>query len=79
MDQMTLREARRRLSEILDDVERGKSVVITRHGRPVARVSPVEPDEGKQLPDLTEFRKSIRVKGEPLSKTVVRLRRQERY
>lgn len=26
----------------------------------------------KRLPDLTEFRKSIHVKGEPLSQTVIR-------
>jgi prevent-host-death family protein len=33
-------EAKARLLQLLDDVERGESVVITRHGRPVARLSP---------------------------------------
>ena len=40
----------------------------------------VKPPPGsRKLPDLSEFRASIRVKGKPLSETVVALRRQERY
>jgi prevent-host-death family protein len=39
-------EAKTNLLRILDDVERGETVVITRHGKPVARLSPqVEIDE----------------------------------
>lgn len=33
-------EAKTKFLRILDDVERGASVVITRHGRPVARIVP---------------------------------------
>lgn len=33
-------EAKAKFLRILDDVERGESVVITRHGKPVARLSP---------------------------------------
>jgi prevent-host-death family protein len=33
-------EAKTHFLRILDDVERGESVVITRHGKPVARISP---------------------------------------
>ena len=32
--------AKARFAELLDDVERGETVVITRHGRPVARIVP---------------------------------------
>jgi antitoxin (DNA-binding transcriptional repressor) of toxin-antitoxin stability system len=32
-------DAKTRLSELLDRVERGEEIVITRHGRPVARLS----------------------------------------
>ena len=32
--------AKTRLSELLDRVERGEQVVITRHGKPVARLVP---------------------------------------
>lgn len=33
-------EAKVHLSELLDDVERGETIVITRHGRPIARLAP---------------------------------------
>lgn len=35
-------EAKTRLSELLEKVEGGETVVITRHGRPVARLVPDE-------------------------------------
>ena len=37
-------EARTHLSQLLDRVLRGESLTITRHGRPVARLAPVETD-----------------------------------
>jgi prevent-host-death family protein len=41
-------EARTRLSELLDQVARGKSVLITRRGKPAAVLGPppVEPSKG---------------------------------
>ena len=36
MDELTVSEARARLPEILDRIERGEEIAITRHGRPVA-------------------------------------------
>lgn len=33
-------EAKTHLPQLLDDVERGETVVITRHGRPIARLVP---------------------------------------
>lgn len=35
-----IREARARLAELVDRVERGETVVITRSGREVARLGP---------------------------------------
>ena len=40
MREIQASEAKARLSELLDDVERGETVVITRHGRPIARLEP---------------------------------------
>ncbi len=34
-------EAKDRLSELVDRVERGEPVTITRHGKPVANITPV--------------------------------------
>lgn len=33
-------EAKTHLAHILDEVERGETVIITRHGRPIARIIP---------------------------------------
>jgi prevent-host-death family protein len=33
-------EAKTKFLSILDDVERGASVIVTRHGKPVARIIP---------------------------------------
>ncbi len=36
-------EAKTHLSDLLDRVERGEELVITRHGKPVARLIPAQP------------------------------------
>lgn len=79
MREVNLREARRLLSSLVDSVAHGGSVVITRRGKRVARMVPVERKAAGALPDLTEFRQSIRVKGQGLSRGVVASRRQARY
>lgn len=33
-------ELKTHLSEVLDDVEHGQSVIVTRHGKPIARIIP---------------------------------------
>jgi len=43
MRAMTLAQAKAHLSELLNTVEAGEEVVITRHGRPIARVVPANP------------------------------------
>jgi prevent-host-death family protein len=52
---VNLAQAKTHLSELLDRVENGEVVVITRHGKPVARVSPVAPPK-QPLRSLAEFR-----------------------
>ena len=36
-------QAKTQLSQLLDEVEKGEAVTITRHGRPVAVLGPVAP------------------------------------
>ena len=43
MHAMSLAQAKAHLSELINTVELGEEVVITRHGRPVARVLPAAP------------------------------------
>lgn len=40
-------EAKTRLSELLDQVQKGRTFVITKRGKPVAEMRPVQKKEGK--------------------------------
>ncbi|MGL5113912.1 MAG: type II toxin-antitoxin system Phd/YefM family antitoxin [Beijerinckiaceae bacterium] len=58
-------EAKTRFSELLDRVERGETVVITRHGKPVARLGPAEGEEDRvfTITRLKAVRAAIRESG----------------
>ena len=79
MATISVSEARKRLSELVRAAERGESVSITRRGKEVARIVPPESKRPEPLPDLTEFRKSIKIKGKPLSQVVSEMRDEARY
>lgn len=55
MSTVNLADAKARLSELLDKVEAGEELVITRHGRPVARLTAVHAPK-KPVPSLAAFR-----------------------
>jgi prevent-host-death family protein len=40
-------DANRKFSQVLREVKEGRSFVVTSHGRPVARIAPVEQKEGR--------------------------------
>lgn len=71
-------EARRNLKALLDEVAAGHEVSVRRRGQEVARLVPPRRTR-RRLPPLGAFRASIRVRGEPVSRTVVRARREARY
>lgn len=45
MRQLQASEAKTHFLRLLDEVERGESVIITRHGKEVARIGPVRESE----------------------------------
>ena len=54
-------EARTHLPQLLDRVEHGETIVITRHGKPVARLVPaksekVRPDVAQAVAEMLAFR-----------------------
>jgi prevent-host-death family protein len=53
-----VQEARQNLTELLDDVKKGREVVITDRGRPVARLAPVA--GRRAFPDLSRVRAAFR-------------------
>lgn len=55
MSTVTLADAKAHLSHLLDQVETGEEVVITRRGLPVARILPIEKPK-QSIKPLAEFR-----------------------
>ncbi|MHB1354172.1 MAG: type II toxin-antitoxin system Phd/YefM family antitoxin [Thiobacillus sp.] len=55
MSTVTLAEAKTHLSHLLDQVEAGQEVVITRRGRAIARITAVEKPK-QPVKSLAEFR-----------------------
>ena len=52
MKAVPVRELQREIRSILDRVEKGESLEITRRGRPVARLVPARPTRAEPWPDL---------------------------
>jgi prevent-host-death family protein len=67
-----VREARQNLSALLDEVKKGREVVITERGRPVAKLVPPDRPRGKGVPNLAGFRRTMPILDPPLSTTVER-------
>ena len=76
--EVNVKEARAKISSLLDRTQKGEEVVILRRGKRVARLVGVG-DTDKRLPDLRTFRNSILIEGEALSRAVIHGRSEERY
>lgn len=54
-------DAKAHLTQLLDEVERGETIIITRHGRPIARLVPEaqrrQEEIDKAIASLKELRK----------------------
>jgi prevent-host-death family protein len=54
-------EAKTHLPQLLDEVERGETIIITRHGRPIARIVPEASQRQQEIEnaidDITELAK----------------------
>ena len=80
MSEVSVAEAKAHLSAILDRVERGEEVVITRRGKPVAKVSGVAKKlEPIDFAAIRELRESLPLQEESAGDFMRRMRDQERY
>lgn len=80
--QIAAHEAKARLSELLDRVERGEEIIITRRGKPVARISPAGPGHDiaaarAAAADLLAIRDQIAAETRPFSREELRALRDE--
>lgn len=78
MKKAQVNQVREHLAKYISDAEKGEEIIITKHGKPVARLAPVK-KENPKFPDLKEHRESLTVRGKSLSKTVTESRKKERY
>lgn len=76
--QVSVAEAKSKLSELLKRVEAGEKVTITRRGKPVAVLSPSEKVD-RPFPPRGEFRASVKRTGEGALSELRRMRDEYRY
>ena len=60
MREIQASEAKTHLPQLLDDVERGETVVITRHGRAIARIVPEAQQQQKEIDTAIKGIKALR-------------------
>lgn len=75
MQYVTFSEFRKAAAKIFDALDDGEEFVVTRNGLPAAQVTPFK----QNVPP--SWRKNvvpIKIKGEGLSKTLIKMRRKER-
>ncbi len=78
MQKVNVREARQNISRLLDAVEAGEKVIITRRGKPVAKLLVVDKEDVElRFPDRKEFRSQFPA-ATITSATLVRELRDER-
>jgi prevent-host-death family protein len=62
MREIQASDAKARLAQLLDEVERGETVVITRHGRAIARLVPegdrTSAENRKLIEEIEKFRRA---------------------
>jgi prevent-host-death family protein len=63
MREVQASEAKAQLSGLLDAVERGETIIITRHGKPIARIVPEadrrQAELDRVITEIDEFRQTM--------------------
>jgi prevent-host-death family protein len=55
MREMSVREANQNFSQVIAAAERGETIVVTKNGRPVAKIVPQSHDHGRDPDWLASF------------------------
>ena len=64
MKHVGIKQARQELPDLVDRAEAGEEIVITRQGKPVAKLTAI-PRPSKTLPSLAQFRQTLGGNGTP--------------
>jgi len=62
MREVQASEAKAHFLRLLDDVERGETIIITRHGRVIAQLEPRKEDDSAEVRKAIEGLKALREK-----------------
>jgi prevent-host-death family protein len=62
MKSVSIREAKNRLTELAREVEEGKTIVVTRNGRPIFDLVPHRQGKGLRLEAIDAFKRKHRIK-----------------
>ena len=80
MNSVNLADAKAHLSELVAQAESGETVCITRHGKPVARLSAAEiPRRRVVLADLRALTETMPVQTEGAGEFIRQMRDESRY
>lgn len=80
MDSVSLAEAKARLSELVTRAAEGETVQITRRGKPVAQITPVErPRKPIDIELLRSVSKKSPMQSESAGDFIRRMRDEDRY
>ena len=77
MRSLSVKQVRANLSALIREAEAGDCVLITRYGKPIAQITPIE-KERPRFPDLSAFRASIKPRGKSLTEALRQIRAEER-
>jgi len=67
MRQVQASEAKTHLPQLLDEVERGETIIITRHGRPIARIVPEADRRQQEIDEAIDDIKELSRQSQKLS------------
>jgi prevent-host-death family protein len=71
MKKAGIREARQNLTALIEEVRKGHEVTITDRGKPVARLVPPLPEQGRPFDGCADIRRRMPLLVPPLSATIV--------
>lgn len=58
-NEVNVNEVREQIAKYLTKAERGEEIIIKRYSSKIAKIVPYEEKPRTQLPDLSDFRKSL--------------------
>ncbi|NBB93941.1 MAG: type II toxin-antitoxin system prevent-host-death family antitoxin [Gammaproteobacteria bacterium] len=79
MSATNIRDVRKNLSALLEQVERGEEVIISRRGKPVARLVNVHDTENVRFPSRADLRAALPAASKPAGELLRDLRDEERF